>query len=585
MKSLKGLLRCLLNDVKRLHPEVKGLDRDLHTIEARFENEGVGFLSAALPALGKQLDRSLDEGRMTTTPGFAKRGAIPVLFQGMFCHIFDTKTGLLKSCDISLIKSLRQILYFFKKLEPDGHQAEQLDKSTKLEFFDVDRQCIEAMPQRIGFLRHVFQYMLPNLDQFDFLKGKHGPGAVCEKVSSNQKWNELARGLLDFDPRLLSIGYDFAVSQQFDQPLDTSLTNDLPSLSARLVTVPKSFTKLRTITVEPCLNQFVQQALGSHLRRHIEDDSILSLSLALKSQERNQELALEGSLTGDWCTIDLSSASDLLSLRLVESVFSCRPRFLEAILKCRTPIVSTHFCEQTIKKYAGMGNATTFPIQSVIFALLAICGSVSSRRLPRYRDVVAAARCVRVYGDDIIVRREHYASVADWITSFGLKINHSKTFSEGNFRESCGWDCYMGQKVTPIYLHHDPECTSKEPSAYASNVSTSNQLWLECYYETSNYLREKVDKGFPLPLVSRSSQALGWHTRQDVSSYQRWSRTLHRFENRSYVPIPVRRKDVLDGWPALLKFFHLPQLAELDPEHLESSSHKFNLKLKRRWVQ
>lgn len=59
MKSLLRLLRSLLTDVKRLHPEVRGLDRDLLTIEARVEHEGIGFLTIALPSLGKRLDTSL----------------------------------------------------------------------------------------------------------------------------------------------------------------------------------------------------------------------------------------------------------------------------------------------------------------------------------------------------------------------------------------------------------------------------------------------------------------------------------------------------------------------------------------------
>jgi len=95
MKSLIGLSRSLLHDLQRLHPEVKGLDRDLQTIEARIESEGIGFLSIALPAFGKALDQSLASGRMAHIAGFARNGEIPKFLQGILVHVFDPKTGLL----------------------------------------------------------------------------------------------------------------------------------------------------------------------------------------------------------------------------------------------------------------------------------------------------------------------------------------------------------------------------------------------------------------------------------------------------------------------------------------------------------
>jgi hypothetical protein len=149
-----------------------------------------------------------------------------------------------------------------------------------------------------------------------------------------------------------------------------------------------------------------------------------------------------------------------------------------------------------------------------------------------------------------------------------------------------------------VYLRHDPSKTSTDPSCYVGVLSTCNQLWLQCMYSTSMVLKGILDKKFSLPLVPSDSSGLGYHTRQEVRSFQRWNRTLHRFEVKTYVPVPVRERDPLDGMGALMKFFHsserrdvkndrfrhLPRSEAFDEDHLESSVRRFNLNLRKRWV-
>lgn len=124
MKSPIVLLRGLWSDFQRLEPGVKGLDRDLLTIENRFEYEGYGFLAVALPTLCKSLDKGLSEGRFTCPLGFkkVKGGSIPRLFSGMISEVFDPVTGLLKEApNVGVIANLRQICLFFKKIQlPDS---------------------------------------------------------------------------------------------------------------------------------------------------------------------------------------------------------------------------------------------------------------------------------------------------------------------------------------------------------------------------------------------------------------------------------------------------------------------------------
>jgi hypothetical protein len=587
MKSLIGLSRALVKDLMRLHPEVRGLDRDLLTIEARIKSEGVGFLSVALPSFGKAFDQSIASGKMANIMGFAYNGQIPKFLSGIVCHIFDTTTGVLKEdAPAEYILSVRQLCYFFKKFLPSEERDVYLAKQAVKDFNDVESAIGEVNPSLLARFSHICSFVLPELDLVQEHEARHGPGAVFEGYTSNQKWSEVYRRLLEFDDKLISIGYDLPASLLVERLDGEQLPKSDPvGTCARLVTVPKSCSALRTITVEPCLNQFVQQGLNSTLRDHIKKCKVLRHSLTLDSQKPNQELAIEGSQVGNWCTIDLSSASDLLSLEVVKACFANRPRFLEALLASRTPRVDDGCKTITLKKYAGMGNATTFPVQSIVFAMIAITSIVSSSERVNYRTLIRAANDVRVFGDDIIIRTEHFQAFADWITSFGLKINQGKTFSVGNFRESCGVDAYKGIDVTPVYLRHDPDNSSTDPSTLASIVSTSNQLWLRCYYECSEFLRKQVSKTHVLPLVPFESQGLGWHTRQNVRTYQRWSSTLHRFEVQTYVPCGSRRKDRLDGYPALIKYFHHPLIGRDDPTHLSVSVRRFNLKLRKRWVQ
>jgi len=585
MKSLLRLARGLFDDLKRLHPEVKGLDRDYETIEARFKNEGSGFFSVALPAYGKAFDLSLASGRMSNVAGFASNGQIPKFLRGIVSHVFDPQTGLLQGGEdvAEYILSARQVFYFFKKFLPGEQREQLLSKLAIREFQEVD-SSIAAVPTAVlEKLRRVASYILPNLEGFEELRCKHGPGAVAERIKGNQKWNLLSAGLSEFDPRLCDAGYDLEASLRDWSDVTSRPATFSGSPSARLVTVPKSCTALRTITVEPCLNQFVQQGLNDHLRTHIRLCPVMRVCLTLDDQRPNQKLAVDGSLSGDWSTIDLSSASDLLSQQVVEAIFGRFPRFYELMQNSRTPSISLGSNQvYTMKKYAGMGNATTFPVQSVSFAVIAMASM-----LPEffgYREVQRVASKVRVFGDDIIVKTNLFKEVSDWLSLSGLKINRSKTFSEGNFRESCGVDAFKGVDVTPCYLRYLPELSSTSPNAYAGLVSTCNQLWMRAYYSCSNVLKSMLEVKMPLPLVDNKSSALGWHTRQNVTTYQRWSRSLHRFELRTMILRPERTKDKLEGTPALLKFFHSPQLAEYDKNHLSETVFRFRTKLRRGWV-
>lgn len=611
MKSPTLLLQSLLVDFKRLN-DATGTDRDYVTICRRFENEGYGFLTVALPTLCKALFEGLASGQFTCPTGFKRTrgGAIPRLFSGMLCEVFDSATGQLKeNCSISAVQDLRQILLFFKKIPTDEAKLEQLDRVTKESFLEVDKQVLETYPRdKLNFLLDVFKHMLNSLHscELDELVFKHGPGSVYDGETPNQKWasvcHAITLGRVDIDlfgfaPFAYNIGGISALEYP-DFALDDTLSGRIHHRRAsrgrsRLVTVPKTETSLRTITVEPCWNQFIQQGLNHALRDSIKKCRVLRNSLDLTDQARNQTLALAGSRTGEWSTLDLKSASDLLGTNLVCHLFDKFPNFMEAVVKARTPDCEVDACLVSLRKFAGMGNALTFPIQSVVFAAIAIAADRYSRggRLS-LKNVIVSSRNVRVFGDDIIVRTDVVHHVITWLEDFGLRVNTDKSFTTGNFRESCGVDAFKGVDVTPLYLKVRPCDTSKSAKTVQSLVELSNHMWMKGLYETSELIRLDVEErlGRRLPLARPDSQVLGWISRQGAYEFTQYSRTLHRPEIKAYVITSRKRSDAIDGYPALLKCLSKSrELAgdgldhlypdSLDVDHLKRSTVRYDARV------
>jgi hypothetical protein len=645
MKSPTLLLESLLDDFKRLNPDVEGLKRDLQTLKQRYEDEGYGFLTVALPALDSSFVKGLSSGQFACPAGFKtiRGGTIPRLLSGMFCKVFEPITGTLKQdADIGVIKCIRNILLLFKKVRLSPENEEFLHKKAVREFYECDKAAgIASLQDRqLDLIHRVTRPLLNTLNSKDLENAvfRHGPGAVEEGYSANQKWSalsdELRSGLSDISRYGLEVQsrYEDLCDRGFSPRPQTSPPRKLPKSGrsrgetglriandryipifgrasrrrARLISVLKNSTSRRTITVEPMLNQFVQQGLNTVLRGAILECRILSRSIALSDQSKNQELALEGSRTNKWATLDLKSASDLLSVKLVEAVFGNHGHFFDHMMDCRSTDVYTD-CEAdiTLSKFAGMGNALTFPVQTICFAVVSYAAILDCWGVtPTYWNLRRASRHVRVYGDDIIVSTEYAHQVAIWLESVGLKVNRNKSFFGGYFKESCGVDAFRGVDVTPLYLRYRPDERSTDPSIIAGLVSLSNSLWLDGLYKTGELLREEVEErlGKPLPLVSSQSGLLGWHSRIDASNAHKWCKRTQQLIVRAPRLQALRRVDRLDGYAALLKYFSqsvkdverettlasrlrlvIPSTG-IDPDHLESTPIRYKNRICRRWV-
>jgi hypothetical protein len=144
-----------------------------------------------------------------------------------------------------------------------------------------------------------------------------------------------------------------------------------------------------------------------------------------------------------------------------------------------------------------MGNAFTFPLQTIFFTSLVVGAyRALDRKIEQPRG--DALGNFAVFGDDIIVLEEAYNLVVRMLTFSGFSVNYDKSFNQGLFRESCGHDYYNGHNVRGVYLKKlldDHDCYS----AFNRLVlwSARNDVILE---HSLKYLMDRVSKVLFVPL-------------------------------------------------------------------------------------
>jgi hypothetical protein len=222
----------------------------------------------------------------------------------------------------------------------------------------------------------------------------------------------------------------------------------------KVTTVPKNAKTDRIIAIEPDLNMVIQKGIGKMIRKRLWraglllDDprdrvrTLYSEKVKTTAQLRNAELARIGSLTGDFCTIDLSMASDTVSFEIVKSLLPLR--WFEALEQSRSPSgILPDGTRVEYQKFSSMGNGYTFELETLIFWALAEAVTELYSR---------GQHQVLVYGDDIICPTQAAAHVIEALQTFGFVPNLKKTFVAGPFRESCGKHYFRGTDVTPFYI-------------------------------------------------------------------------------------------------------------------------------------
>lgn len=212
---------------------------------------------------------------------------------------------------------------------------------------------------------------------------------------------------------------------------------------SKLTTVPKNDNTDRCICIEPLADMFYQQALRWSLEAKLRE---IGLDLRVQ-QDVQRHLALVGSVDDSLSTIDLSSASDRIGYRFCKWYL---PRGLMWQLEqCRVPAALSDVVGRVeLNMVSTMGNATTFPLQTLIFLSL-IFGVYQYLNIP-FR-LQGSRRTVGVNGDDLIIVPKAYDILVRSLEACGFRVNLEKSFKFGLFKESCGGDYYEGVDVRPVY--------------------------------------------------------------------------------------------------------------------------------------
>ena len=568
------------------------IERDISRICRCADSRGLEFFTLDLPSMDAYLLDLLEHGKLPASGFLMKRkskdDARPRFLHGLWSRVADARGCLLSDADPTSMFFMRQLFCLAKKLRIEC--APSRVQTAVQEYHDIESAIIPAKhdwsddvvdfsdcdPFRVAFAtrsddlfgrRHdpVLDDLLGRLDKvsglltselgiFDPLNEclddvssfgyKHGPGAVSD-----------GRGL-SFKYRFPTWDAKLAVQFPFDWCGSASLEPDYtPSFiepPSKLIAVPKTAKGPRLIASEPTSHQWCQQWVKTRLLERSRR-SLIGLFFDDRDQTASQRLVTLASETRSLATLDLSSASDRVSCRHVESLFRANKSLLEVMHACRTRWVVDRISSPPqhirIRKFAAMGSALTFPVQSIFFLACALASAGAHSR----ESVLSLKGKVRVFGDDIIVPSNAYDPLVSLLTHLGLKVNTAKSFVRGHFRESCGVDAWRGFDITPV---KPKTLVVNGPESWQALLDTCNNLFHKGLWYTADILRSTSDWLGKYPaVVSHDSGLPGFHSYTGTLAPRKWNSAYQRYD---WVIYQIRNKAervVQDGSASLLQYF------------------------------
>lgn len=447
------------------------------------------------------------------------------------------------------LQSILSFLRYGKKLNLKAIGIEEQALTAYLETEDrLSALALDLDSDLIQGLNHIMRCWLRDLDLTNLVP-QHGNGSVAEgKLTLYEKYKALK----------VDIYLKIVLGPVWPEFYPFGSAGELSRVS-RTIFVPKTFSKLRTISMEPATLQYFQQGIMKKLYSFIDGHPYLGWRIQLKDQTQNRNMAKEGSISDSMSTLDLSAASDSVAWSLVKAVFYRTPllKWLYATRSKKTKLPDGKVI--ALKKFAPMGSALCFPIECLIFA--AVIEYVTQKWCKTNKK---AKPDYSVYGDDLIVARGITDEVIEALESLGFIVNRSKSFTKGPFRESCGGDYYEGIDVSSVYYRLPAYNVRRmSPEVYAAICSASNLCAERGLYKLRSYLVSLIlDKGPYFTDNTNQSPALyspqptNYHVSRHWSKdYQCW---LGKFCTVLSKPIQRELQDSDD----VAYFVRLAQMAE-----------------------
>lgn len=347
----------------------------------------------------------------------------------------------------------------------------------------------------VGRLARWIESILGNAPSWDEILGRCGSGATAESRNHRDRWV--------FDTIPLGIPERFYQFNEHDQCIRTGY---IPW--ARAGAVPKNRKSARIVASECATAMYAQ--LGVMREMDIRIHRSLGKRVPIRDADIHRQFLMAHHR--DVATLDLSDASDYISFELANYVLP--PSWAALCNACRSQyVILPDGSGHALSTYAPMGNGFCFRLLSLVCA-----GVVAVTCHRRWSD----------FGDDLICHRSDAPAAVLGLEACGLHLNASKT-CYGRYIESCGLELFDGVSITPLKIKR-LLCTKK---GYADIVAAARAANLHLC-ELSRILACGVQ------YVRR-----------------RWNRRLQRLEGR----IPCWKSDSLkyscDGWPGLVRWFHL----------------------------
>lgn len=504
-------LEALLKDASELLPDNLYSEsarlRDTATIKRRLAHEGLRFATSTLPLVAAGLFEHLEIGR-GRFPSFKikKETGHPVFLSGLFRLAYDE----LSAHQSTAIWLIYQISVSFKKLRgpyPESVLSKQLrdfvdtnNRNENLNFFnEADFPIIQRA--RV-YVERLFKNF--NTDQ---VIPRPGPGATNKPVAKHLRYRPhvLYTKLDDVCPYV-----EFFNVNAYDSVHQTKFYLDLYKRKryeprARLKWVFKQFLKARGICIEENESQYLQQAYKNAMYHWIESHPLTRGFINFTDQSINAALALKSSEDREYATLDESDASNNIAKDVVAWMFQDTALY-EPLMALSTswidlPDKVDGMDAIRTRMYAPMGSGLCFPVMSVVH--WALCKAILDFSLSE-----GSTKDVYVYGDDVILPRQGYQSIVDWLPRFGMKINTSKSFCHSYFRESCGTHAYKGMDITPVYIKYTP---STSIDSAMSCIAVEKQFFDRQCIHVAQVLREQVKRFHGnIPFVNVNSSVFGF---------------------------------------------------------------------------
>jgi hypothetical protein len=567
------------------------MERDLSRIISNVSTRGLSVILKDLPEIAKVLETSLNSGRLERSclpfmGGHKHYSPIPRLFKGLWLRLFDVDGCLKQDIDPVFIFFLEQLCCLGKKFEVDPPES-ALYETTK-EFLDVD----EALPPssidwsygsyafRAGSDVSVVQRYNDAKDQHDLFGSVNSAdaqlldtiqrvadvvstdmGEFIPPVGSRHGRGAVYEGLRGLEKFSRDLAWPSRLAQTFPQegfffPVGTIGNIDTGTIPSKLLAVPKTIKGPRLIAKEPTAHMYAQLSVMDWIYS-VLPHKVAGVSIDFLDQTKSGDLALHGSVTGSLGTIDLKSASDRISLWLVERLFRRNASLLRAMADCRTELIDLSIDKKLpslhrLRKFTTQGSALTFPIQSIVFFIITMGVMMNGSKVINRRTIRKMAKKVRIFGDDIIAPADRVEEIIAALEMLYLKVNTTKTHYRGNFRESCGVRAYKGVDVTPSYV---PALITRQskPADFIRAIEISNNFSKKWLMNLASAITSTVPKHITNVVCwsKKSDRSVVLHSFSGTShprdAKSRWNERYQREEVLAIVKQTKPHRLKLDG--------------------------------------